>query len=104
MPRVASGSRCSQRIPRMEPLARLPIFLALERIPHRWLAMAMNLAVLAGLTSVMLVMLLAFIPAGVIRARLRGGAGLPKADVAWVNMIAFGMDGNLTAQFHMLKE
>jgi APA family basic amino acid/polyamine antiporter len=35
-----------------------PLALALERIPHRWLAMAMNLAVLAGLTSVMLVMLL----------------------------------------------
>ena len=29
---------------------------------------------------------------------------VPKADVAWVNMIGFGMDGNLTAQFHMLKE
>jgi len=29
---------------------------------------------------------------------------VPKADVAWVNMVGFGMDGNLTAQFHMLKE
>jgi APA family basic amino acid/polyamine antiporter len=32
--------------------------LALARIPHPWLAVAMNPAVLAGLTSVMLVMLL----------------------------------------------
>ncbi|MBS1858421.1 MAG: amino acid permease [Acidobacteria bacterium] len=35
-----------------------PLALALARIPHPWLAVAMNLAVLAGLTSVMLVMLL----------------------------------------------
>ena len=35
-----------------------PLALALERIPHPWLNVAMNLAVLAGLTSVMLVMLL----------------------------------------------
>jgi APA family basic amino acid/polyamine antiporter len=35
-----------------------PLSLALERIPHPWLAILMNLAVLAGLTSVMLVMLL----------------------------------------------
>ncbi|MCU1232427.1 MAG: amino acid permease [Candidatus Solibacter sp.] len=35
-----------------------PLALALERIPHPWLAIAMNFAVLAGLTSVMLVMLL----------------------------------------------
>jgi APA family basic amino acid/polyamine antiporter len=35
-----------------------PLSLALERIPHPWLAIMMNLAVLAGLTSVMLVMLL----------------------------------------------
>src|SRR5207244_2734382 len=35
-----------------------PLALALERIPYRWLGVAMNLAVLAGLTSVMLVMLL----------------------------------------------
>ena len=30
MPRVAGGRQRSQRIPRMEPLARLPIFLALD--------------------------------------------------------------------------
>jgi APA family basic amino acid/polyamine antiporter len=35
-----------------------PLALALERIPHPWLALAMSFAVLAGLTSVMLVMLL----------------------------------------------
>jgi APA family basic amino acid/polyamine antiporter len=35
-----------------------PLSLALEQIPYRWLSIAMNLAVLAGLTSVMLVMLL----------------------------------------------
>ena len=35
-----------------------PLSLALERIPYAWLSVAMNLAVLAGLTSVMLVMLL----------------------------------------------
>jgi basic amino acid/polyamine antiporter, APA family len=35
-----------------------PLALALGRIPYPWLAVAMNLAVLAGLTSVMLVMLL----------------------------------------------
>ena len=35
-----------------------PLALALEPIPYPWLAIAMNLAVLAGLTSVMLVMLL----------------------------------------------
>jgi APA family basic amino acid/polyamine antiporter len=35
-----------------------PLSLALSRIPLPWLAIAMNLAVLAGLTSVMLVMLL----------------------------------------------
>jgi APA family basic amino acid/polyamine antiporter len=35
-----------------------PLSLALERIPYGWLTVAMNLAVLAGLTSVMLVMLL----------------------------------------------
>src|SRR5262249_5570280 len=35
-----------------------PLALALGRIPYPWLAIAMNLAVLAGLTSVMLVMLL----------------------------------------------
>jgi len=35
-----------------------PLSLALEQIPHRWLSVAMNLAVLAGLTSVMLVMLM----------------------------------------------
>ena len=35
-----------------------PLSLALERIPYGWLSVAMNLAVLAGLTSVMLVMLL----------------------------------------------
>ena len=34
-----------------------PLALALERIPHPWLGLAMNLAVLAGLTSVMLVLL-----------------------------------------------
>ena len=27
-----------------------------------------------------------------------------KEEVAWVDLVAFGMDGNLTAQFHMLKE
>jgi len=35
-----------------------PLSLALEQIPHRWLTIGMNVAVLAGLTSVMLVMLL----------------------------------------------
>jgi APA family basic amino acid/polyamine antiporter len=35
-----------------------PLALALDRIPHPFLATAMNLAVLAGLTSVILVMLL----------------------------------------------
>jgi APA family basic amino acid/polyamine antiporter len=35
-----------------------PLSLALEQIPHRWLTIGMNMAVLAGLTSVMLVMLL----------------------------------------------
>jgi basic amino acid/polyamine antiporter, APA family len=35
-----------------------PLSLALEQIPHRWLTICMNMAVLAGLTSVMLVMLL----------------------------------------------
>jgi APA family basic amino acid/polyamine antiporter len=35
-----------------------PLALALEHIPYRWLGIAMNMAVLAGLTSVMLVMLL----------------------------------------------
>jgi APA family basic amino acid/polyamine antiporter len=35
-----------------------PLALALARIPHPWLNVAMNLAVLAGLTSVMLVMLM----------------------------------------------
>jgi APA family basic amino acid/polyamine antiporter len=35
-----------------------PLSLALERIPFPWLGLLMNLAVLAGLTSVMLVMLL----------------------------------------------
>jgi APA family basic amino acid/polyamine antiporter len=35
-----------------------PLSVALSRIPHPWLGTAMNLAVLAGLTSVMLVMLL----------------------------------------------
>jgi basic amino acid/polyamine antiporter, APA family len=35
-----------------------PLSLALARIPYPWLFLAMNLAVLAGLTSVMLVMLL----------------------------------------------
>jgi basic amino acid/polyamine antiporter, APA family len=35
-----------------------PLAEALEHIPHPWLATAMNFAVLAGLTSVMLVMLL----------------------------------------------
>jgi APA family basic amino acid/polyamine antiporter len=35
-----------------------PLALALEQIPYRWLSIAMNLAVLLGLTSVMLVMLL----------------------------------------------
>jgi APA family basic amino acid/polyamine antiporter len=35
-----------------------PLSLALDRIPYRWLGILMNLAVLAGLTSVMLVMLL----------------------------------------------
>jgi APA family basic amino acid/polyamine antiporter len=35
-----------------------PLALALERIPYHWLNVAMNLAVLAGLTSVMLVMLM----------------------------------------------
>lgn len=35
-----------------------PLSLALERIPYGWLSVAMNLAVLAGLTSVILVMLL----------------------------------------------
>lgn len=35
-----------------------PLSLALERIPYGWLSLAMNLAVLAGLTSVILVMLL----------------------------------------------
>ncbi|HLX00428.1 MAG TPA: amino acid permease [Candidatus Acidoferrales bacterium] len=35
-----------------------PLSLALEQIPHHWLSICMNLAVLAGLTSVMLVMLL----------------------------------------------
>ena len=35
-----------------------PLSVALARIPHPWLAVAMNLAVLLGLTSVMLVMLL----------------------------------------------
>jgi APA family basic amino acid/polyamine antiporter len=35
-----------------------PLALALDRIPYHWLNIAMNLAVLAGLTSVMLVMLM----------------------------------------------
>jgi APA family basic amino acid/polyamine antiporter len=35
-----------------------PLSLALTQIPYRWLTIGMNLAVLAGLTSVMLVMLL----------------------------------------------
>lgn len=35
-----------------------PLSLALTHIPYHWLSIAMNLAVLAGLTSVMLVMLL----------------------------------------------
>ena len=35
-----------------------PLSLALVQIPHHWLTIGMNLAVLAGLTSVMLVMLL----------------------------------------------
>jgi APA family basic amino acid/polyamine antiporter len=35
-----------------------PLSLALEKIPYGWLSVAMNLAVIAGLTSVMLVMLL----------------------------------------------
>ena len=35
-----------------------PLAVALQRIPHPWLGLAMNLAVLLGLTSVMLVMLL----------------------------------------------
>jgi basic amino acid/polyamine antiporter, APA family len=35
-----------------------PLSLALEKIPYQWLSVAMNLAVLAGLTSVILVMLL----------------------------------------------
>jgi APA family basic amino acid/polyamine antiporter len=35
-----------------------PLSLALEQIPYRWLTIGMNVAVLAGLTSVMLVMLL----------------------------------------------
>jgi basic amino acid/polyamine antiporter, APA family len=35
-----------------------PLSLALEQIPYRWLTICMNMAVLAGLTSVMLVMLL----------------------------------------------
>src|SRR5262249_59571683 len=35
-----------------------PLAVALGRIPYPWLSIAMNLAVLAGLTSVMLVMLL----------------------------------------------
>ena len=29
---------------------------------------------------------------------------VPKEDVAWVNLVGLGMEGNLTAQFHMLKE
>jgi Flp pilus assembly protein TadG len=29
---------------------------------------------------------------------------VPKAEVAWINFVPIGMDGNLTAQFHMLKE
>jgi len=29
---------------------------------------------------------------------------VPKEDVAWVNLVGLGMDGNLTVQFHMLKE
>jgi Flp pilus assembly protein TadG len=29
---------------------------------------------------------------------------VPKEDAAWVGLVGFGMDGNLTAQFHMLKE
>ena len=35
-----------------------PLSLALERIPYGWLSVAMNLAVIAGLTSVILVMML----------------------------------------------
>jgi APA family basic amino acid/polyamine antiporter len=35
-----------------------PLALALDRLPYHWLNIAMNLAVLAGLTSVMLVMLM----------------------------------------------
>jgi basic amino acid/polyamine antiporter, APA family len=35
-----------------------PLSLALTQIPHRWLTIGMNVAVLAGLTSVMLTMLL----------------------------------------------
>jgi APA family basic amino acid/polyamine antiporter len=35
-----------------------PLSLALTRIPYAWLSLAMNIAVLMGLTSVMLVMLL----------------------------------------------
>ncbi len=35
-----------------------PLSLALQKMPYPWLSLAMNLAVLAGLTSVMLVMLL----------------------------------------------
>jgi Flp pilus assembly protein TadG len=29
---------------------------------------------------------------------------VPKEDVAWVDLVGFGMTGDLTAQFHMLKE
>jgi APA family basic amino acid/polyamine antiporter len=35
-----------------------PLSLALEKIPYGWLSVAMNLAVMAGLTSVILVMML----------------------------------------------
>lgn len=29
---------------------------------------------------------------------------VPKSDVAWVNLVGLGMEGDLSAQFHMLME
>jgi APA family basic amino acid/polyamine antiporter len=45
-------------VPYRELNVAAPLAVALERIPYPWLALAMNFAVLMGLTSVMLVMLL----------------------------------------------
>ena len=45
-------------VPYKELGVAAPLSLALEKLPYPWLSLLMNLAVLAGLTSVMLVMLL----------------------------------------------